>query len=141
MPTFFVEMAGINGFSDISLHDKAFLFLENIPTVKLLFVWLFVFYTLNFFLRIEEVCIAENVKREVVAEKCEADCQCAGCLKADDLVDIEDSLDFIRSKICTLNSESFKISEIERGKISSHGKNRSQSDDWFFYKLISLMVN
>ncbi|RMO65405.1 hypothetical protein ALQ37_200004 [Pseudomonas syringae pv. aptata] len=96
--TVFVGMVGINGFSDISLHEKALILLENISKVNLLFSWAFIFFILNLHLRVEEVCIAKNSNEEDEAEKCEADCQCADCLEAHDVDDLDDSLDFIRSK-------------------------------------------
>lgn len=46
----------------------------------------------------DEACIAKNSKENDEAENCEADCQCADCLEDHDLEDLEDSLDFIRSK-------------------------------------------
>lgn len=97
-PTVFVGMVGINGFSDISLHEKALILLENISKVNLLFTWALIFFILNLHLRVEESCIAKNLNADDEAEQCEADCQCADCLKAHDQEDLEDSLDFIRSK-------------------------------------------
>lgn len=63
-------------------------------------ILLFWHYVLNIVKRIEsdEPCIAKNSNEDDEAEQCEADCQCADCLEAHDVEDLEDSLDFIRSK-------------------------------------------
>lgn len=63
-------------------------------------ILLFLHYVFKIVKRIEddETCIANNSNENDEAGECEADCQCADCLEAHDVEDLEDSLDFIRSK-------------------------------------------
>lgn len=46
----------------------------------------------------DQTSIANNSSENDEAENCDSDCQCADCLEAHNVEDLEDTLDFIRSK-------------------------------------------
>lgn len=85
-----------------SLNDSAILDLSNVPTLAIAALWIVLFHVLVFFLMNSSVCVndSESVKCLSASDNdaCDLDCECADCLNKMDEEDLEDALDFIRSK-------------------------------------------
>ncbi|MEQ4189675.1 hypothetical protein ABNM11_13415 [Pseudomonas syringae] len=89
-------------FAAKSLHDSAILNLSNVPTLAIAALWIVLFHVLVYFLLSSSVCVknSESVKDLSASDNyaCDLNCEFADCLDQRDEEDLEDALDFIRSK-------------------------------------------